>query len=749
MSDGPRTAPAFTELDRLLLDAKLTVPRRPTTAISRADLIDAARAGGRRVVAVTAPAGYGKSTLLSEWAAREDRAVVWVSLDPLDDAPLNLLVLLASALARSGGGPHGLPAEMAGPGGALLGRAAPRLAAALRGAPRPFVLLLDDLHELRSAECHDVLEVVVGGVPRGSQLVVASRHEQPHLPHLRASGETYEIVARDLELDVAATSQVFASSRVPISRASAEEITRRTEGWPAGIYLASLVARAGDGDDTTVTGADPYVADYLQLEAFRGLAAPLRRFLRRTAVLENLCAELCDAVLAERTSRARLREVERVSLFLVPLDAHRGWFRYHALFREFLLADLLSTEPDLVEPLRIRAADWYEAHGSPARAIEQLLATSARDRCVRLVTAVLMPLFQAGQLATVRRWLLSIGDDAIADYPPLVPLAGYVAVYEGHAVEAERWGRVADATSFDGEMPDGTAAFASARAMFRALRCPEGPARMLADAQTALDAEPAWSAWRDTALTLSGEAHLLVGEIPAARRDLELAVAAAAETGNGGMLVLAEAHLAQLDMDGGRWDGARDHVGRALDAVAARRTDDYPTSALGFAVGARLALHDGDLARTDGLLTRAMRARAFCSYAFPTLAVRSRLVIARTSWARGDVAAVRYLLREIADVLVHRPALGLLADEVADLRKEQDTNTHDRVGAGGGSPLSPAELRLLPYLQTHLTIREVGERLFVSRNTASSQIASIYRKLGVSCRGDAVHRAAAMGLLGA
>ncbi|ACQ82373.1 ATP-dependent transcriptional regulator, MalT-like, LuxR family [Beutenbergia cavernae DSM 12333] len=748
MGDAPGPVPAAAELDGLLLDAKLAVPARRTAAVSRADLIQGARSSGRRVVGVTAPAGYGKSTMLAEWAALEDRPVAWVSLDTLDDDPSSLLVVLASAFARVSDGPEGLVADMVGPDASVLGRAAPRLASALRRSPTPFVLVLDDLHELQSPACHDVLGVVVAGIPAGSQLVAASRTEQPHLPRLRAAGEIVEIVASDLVLDVAGTLQVFAASHVPVSPEAAAAVTERTEGWPVGIYLASLIARHSGGDAVAVTGEDPYVADYLQRESYRRLPEDMRTFLRRTAVLDNLCGPLCDEVTGEPGSREMLRRLEASSLFLVPLDRRRWWFRYHALFREFLLGELTTVEAQLVDGLRRRAADWYEAHGSPERAVEQLLQTSDRERCVRLVTRLVMTLFQAGQLSTVGKWLRALGDDAVVAYPPLAVLAGYVAAYEGRAGEAERWGAVVDAAAFDGEMVDGSASFDSARAMYRALRCPQGPQALLDDAALAVASEPEWSVWRDTALTASGLARLLVGDVDGAAREFERTVAAAAAVGNADTLVFCEAQLAQRDMDHGQWERGRERIRHALDAIEEHRMYDYPTSAPAFAAAARLALHDGDLAETRRLLTRGMRVRTFCTYAFPTLAVRARMHLARTSWAAGDVAAVRHLLREIDDVLLHRPNLGVLVDEVADLRQEFGAGSRAASMATSVPPLSPAELRLLPYLQTHLTIREIGERLFVSRNTASSEIGSIYRKLGASSRSEAVRQAVTMGLLG-
>ena len=204
-------------LDDLLLDAKLVIPQPRPGAVSRGELIESARTSDCRVVGVTAPAGYGKSTLLLEWARAEDRRVAWVSLDRFDDDPAVLVTLLASAYARISPGDADLMAGMGGHGVSVLGRAAPRLASVLRASPVPFVIMLDDLHELQSPACHDVLSVVISGIPPGSQLVAASRSEQPHLPRLRASGDALEFVASDLALDASGAERIFTEAHVRLS----------------------------------------------------------------------------------------------------------------------------------------------------------------------------------------------------------------------------------------------------------------------------------------------------------------------------------------------------------------------------------------------------------------------------------------------------------------------------------------------------------------------------------------------------
>jgi len=728
---------------QLRLDAKFSVPQPRPGSVSRAGLIKTAQSGGHRVVAITAPAGYGKSALLAEWAEAEDRRVAWVSLDRFDDDPAALLASLAAAFCRAGLGSAGLGTDTAEPGVSWRG-AAPRLAAEIRASTVPFVLMLDDLHEVRSYACHDVLGVVISAVPAGSQLAAASRDEQPHLPRFRVSGDALELGAGDLALDAESARQIFENEQVSVTPELAAAVTQRAEGWPAGLYLAALTAKQSHGQVRAITGDDRYIADYLYREALTRQPKTIQRFLRRTAVLEQLCGPLCEAVLGSSAAAVQLRRLDTHSLFLTPLDSQRQWYRYHTLYREFLLGELRRTEPGIVMTLHQRAADWYEANGYPELALEQLLLMDDADRAVRLTAKLAWPTYTAGQLSTVQRWYQAIGDVNIARYPPLAVLRCWEGVLTGDTAKAELWAAVVDAMSFDGEPATGAASFDSARALLRAGLCASGPEQMMADAAFSLAQEPSWSPWRDTALWLLAESHLLAGRPDEAREAFGAAAAAAAGMSSWDTIPRCEAQVAWLAMDRGEWKEADDRLENALGTIDAQRLHGYVSSLTTFAGAARLSLHRGDVKEARRQLARAMRARPVATYLLPYHAARLRLQLATVYLALAEQATVRQLLREIDEIASRRPALGTLIDEVQDFRAVLAS----RATPDGVAPLTPAELRLLPYLPTHLTADKIAERLFLSGHTVKTEIKAVYRKLGVSSRNDAVQRATEIGLLG-
>lgn len=727
------------DLLRVLRESKLRIPYPRPDAVSRSRLLESATLRGSRVVAVAAPAGYGKSSMLAEWAAAEARPVAWVSLDERDDNSTALLTLLAAACASISPAVSNVIDEMRGAGGTALSHSAPLLAAALAAAPTPFVLFIDDIHAIASPACHDILDVVLTGVPDGSQIVVAGRHHPMYLSRSRVEGTLFEIGPDDLRIDVESARSLF--SGVDLSDDDLARLIERCEGWPVGLALCVLIA-GGGGDALTITGHDRFVSDYLYRECLAGLPDDLRRFLRRTAVLSQFSASTCDDVLETQNSAEQLRVLEERGLFLVPLDRERGWYRYHALFREFLLAEFNRIDTADVAKTNARAAVWCESNGLASHAIDHYLAAGDRANATRMIGSVALPSHHDGQLSQVNRWLSEAGDAAVLANPLAAALAAWVAVLKGEPVVAERWAGLIDRIDVSGGA-NATAEFLSLRAMLRASMCRDGVRSAVSEAGYAVASQESWSPWREQVLKIQGMALFMTDDADATREAF-LAAAALAPVLRTDAPRLNDAYLAILDVEDGDWSSASRRMREALAAIEGSKVGSYSTTSLAYAVGARIAVYEGDARAAERLLTKAMCGRAVCTYVMPSLAILLRIQLAKAYLARSDRAAARLLLSEIDDILRQRPEVGRLVDEVAAVRMQV-------VGASGDSgaaPLTLAELRLLPYLQTHLTLAEIGGRLSVSRNTVNSQVASIYRKLGTSTRNAAVERAVAHGLLG-
>lgn len=728
-----------------LIPSKLIQPAAREDGASRRALIDRLRSSAARVVAVTAPAGYGKSTLLTEWAAAEQRAVAWASVDRFDDDPASLLSLLAAAAIPVAPGVARVAADMRGVGVAMLGRSAPMLASALSTAEDPFVLFLDDLHLAASAECHDALEVVLAGIPSGSQVVIASRHAQDYLARLRLGGGVSEVGPDDLKLDLSGARIIFGNAQIEVSDEDLARTVDRCEGWPAGLFLSALVGNSDDSSAAGPIGDDRLLSDYLYRECLAKLAPEMQAFLRETSVLDELSPALCDAIRTTRDARTMLRQLEAMNLFLVPLDRRRRWFRYHALFREFLASELEHADPASVRVLHLRAASWFEQEGLPGRAIEHLLAAGDRERSPALVAEFSLPTYQRGEVSVVARWLDELGDSVVERHPSVAVIAAWTAILQGKSPASERWAAALERIQLVDASPEDRDAFDSARAMVRAAMGVGGAEQVLRDARFAVDHEPAWSPWRDQALHLLGAALLLVGDKAHARTAFEDAIESAIAMGNADSELLSEAELAILCVGDADWERAEQHAAAARRAIDEHHLEGYATTALALAVSARIAAHGGQSDEAHRLLARGMRARVQCTHVMPYLAMKVRLQLAECYQELGHRDASMHLLREIDDLLKRSPQVGVLTDEIAGFRELLEATSQ---GPAATTPLTPAETRLLPYLQTHLTIGEIGQRLFISRNTANSEVASIYRKLGVGSRSGAVERARQLGLLG-
>ena len=743
--ESQKAAPAFE-----LLESKLRPPQERSGTVSRAKVIGLLESARETpIVVVAAGPGWGKTTLLAQWASVSERPFAWLSIDARDNDPIVLLTYVAVALDRLSPLDRGVFDALASPGASVEATVVPRLGAALSAMKHRFVLVLDDVHLLESPAGWDAVAALARHVPEGSQLTLSTRGELAlHLGALRAHGLTLEIGQDNLRMTEAEAQQLLRAAGADLSEDQAAELTRHTEGWSAGLYLAALSIRAQGiraDDPATFSGSSRLVSEYLESEVLGHFSDDELRFLTRTAVLERMSGQLCDAVLEKSGSSATLESLARSNLFVVALDAHGDWYRYHHLFQDLLRSQLARAEPDLMSELLERAAGWCEANDLPETAIGYAQAAGDVDRVARLVERCTMPAYQSGRVATAERWLDWLeARGALERNAAVAVLAGLVTAIWGRPAEAERLAEAAERATYDGTLSDGSQSIAAWLALLRALRCPQGARRMRADAELATGTLDRRSPFRPTAVLLLAIAAWLAGDVD--RADDVLADVAAEDVAIGGPepVAVALAERAAIAIAGGAWVRAEELAGRALRVIRDSRMDRHPTSAFAYAVAARIALHREDAASAHALLARTQTLRLRLTYALPYLAVQTRLELARAYLAIADAGGARTVLREIEAVLRRQPDLGVLLPQVEEVRLRLKTM---RADAPGASSMTAAELRLLPYLATHLSFPEIGQRLYLSRHTVKSHAMAVYRKLNVTSRTDAVQRAREVGLL--
>jgi LuxR family maltose regulon positive regulatory protein len=733
-----------------LLPSKLDVPPPRPGLVERKQLVERlSRARSGRFVSIVAAPGYGKTTALGQWAAHDAREFAWVSLDRRDNDPVLLLTYIAEALNSDGAiGPEvfkGLTAA----GDSLWASGLPRLGKALATRSEPVVLVLDDVHELEEHACLDALAALLLHVPRGSQLVLSGRAEAGlGLAKLRADGELLELGAPALALSDAEAHELLRAAGADVTETEAAALNEHAEGWAAGIYLAALSL---DGADHTALSAfggdDRFVTDYLRSEHLARLAPDEVEFLTRTAVLDSMSGPLCDAVLQRNDSARMLEALEAKNLLVIPLDHRRERFRYHHLLREMLQAELQRREPELVATLKRRAAAWCEAKGDSEAAIEYAAASGDADLLARLVTGMAFPFYRTGRVSTVERWLTRFDDPQLLERFPAIAVFGvWLHALRGRPDKAERWAAAVEASEFEGAMPDGSPASAWVSTA-RALLCRRGVEQMRADAEAAVAELSDQSPWRAPTMLLHGVSVLLSGDSKEAEALLGRAAETAAATGAVYAGVVAHSERALLALERGDLSAAESEVAQASAFVDDAPSADYVVIAILLAARARLAIAQGQGARARELLAAAQRVRPMLTHVLSWFSVQARLELAKAHLDLSDASGAATLYHEADDILRRRSRLGTLVQQAEEVHARLATVTDQ--SSGWASTLTAAELRLLPLLTTHLSFREIAERLFVSRNTVKTQAISVYRKLDASSRSEAIERAVELGLVDA
>jgi LuxR family transcriptional regulator, maltose regulon positive regulatory protein len=739
------------ELAFAALEAKIQRPVHRDGLIVRTRLLDALAATPDQasLILLTAPAGYGKTTVLSQWAADDSREFAWVTVEEADGDPVRLAGHVALALHRIQPlDPAVFRALAVGIGSRHL-VALPHLLASLQSWNRPGVLVLDDIHELRNIEAINFIRALAAGLPAGFHLAVGSRFALG-FGRLRSEDRSVEFGPNDLAFTEEEARAVLGDAGVDCSGDTVDALIQRTEGWPAGVYLAALAIRAASDAAVAASGLagdDPYIVDYFRDELLARESPETVRFLMRSSVLDEMSGALCDHVLGRSGSARRLAEAARRNLFVVPLDRRGEWYRYHRLVAETLLSELRRREPGEEFRVHRRAAGWYEARNQPEKAIGHAIAGEDTLTAARLINRHAQDFVTAGRLRTVRGWLDALDHDALTSYPPLAITAAWILALTGDAQGAQQCLHAAERGSFDGPLPDGSSSLASAITILRASLGALGIDRMLLDARAATDMEPPDSPWFPAAMATLGIAHALSGADDVAVKELDLAARLGREAQVPAAAHAALAELSLLAAERDDWSGAEASAGEAIDLIETAGMEEHLFSILGFVAAARVAAHRGNQVAARRHAGTVLRMNTTPSpAAIPWLSARVAIALAETFLELGDFAAARFRAEEARGHLAGLLTEGTLRERLhrvsAGLARE---GGHVRVPSA--MALSKAEMRVLQLLPTHLSLGEIGDELHTSRNTVKTQVAAVYRKLQCSTRTEAVTRGRDLGLL--
>ncbi|HEX9439620.1 MAG TPA: hypothetical protein VF909_08060, partial [Roseiflexaceae bacterium] len=562
--------------DPLLL-TKLTPPPTRANPIARPRLTDALAHGARGpLTLICAPAGYGKTTLLSAWARQRAAPIAWVSLDRNDNDPLHFWVYVIAALRT-------IDPDCGADALALIGSPQPpptttaltTLLNDLATCASTKVLALDDYHLIDNPAIHQALGFMLEHRPSNLHLILAGR-SMPALPlaRLRAGGQLVELRAADLRCTRAeATIFLRDSMQLALPPDAVTVLASRTEGWIAGLHLAALAVQgAADvlGVAHALNGTQEMIRDYLIDEVCDQQPAPIQHFLLQTAILERLNAPLCDALLngsattKSSDSQSALTYLEQANLFLVPLDEERRWYRYHPLFAEALRARLAQTQPAQVADLHRRAAAWYASEGLDTEAIPHVLAAGDHALAARLVEQVADSMWLRRELSTLAGWLDALPIDLVRTRPALCRMRAWTLLNVGQAIAAEAYLRDAEcalgvAPTYPCEETDASAmAAVELPPLLAALRVwavlsQNGDPQALAQLRAALPV-PAHDAQTGNPVTMLhvGFAYWALGERTPARAAFECALTLSRRDANRDGMVLAACFLADLERQAGR-----------------------------------------------------------------------------------------------------------------------------------------------------------------------------------------------------
>ena len=743
----------------ILLRTKLAPPPVRAGLIPRARLDGLLETGAKgRLCLVDAPAGSGKTTLLGQWwrADHGGRRVAWLSLDDGDDDPVRFwsYVVEAFRVVEPGLG-EGPLTLLQGPGAAdvLTQVILPELLNELATSESDLVLVLDDYHLVTNAVCHASLGFFVDHLPANVHLMVATRVDPPlALARLRASGELVELRIAELGFTSAEADRLLGEAMgLELTADQTQRLWERTEGWAAGLYLAGLSLRGRPDPGPFIASFEAghrHVVDYLGAEVLARQPEPLRSFMVRTSVLQRLSGPLCDAVLETEGSAELLAELEQANLFLIALDDHRDWYRYHHLFAQLVYLELTGRDPDLVPLLHRRAAAWHQANGDVEAAVHHATAAGDYQRATDLVTRHWLAFARRGRVATVGRWLDGLPDEVVAAAPSVAVAKVWIGGYRGvPKQELERWLAAADAGDPGAPVPDWAASVSFEAAIARAQFTYDDVGAVLEGARRAVELAgpgPSEASWMATAalgrnLYLAGrpaEARAVLGRVSLDQLPTERQPFVAVN-------ILGVVSL--LAGEQGDHATAAALARQATGVVKAGGVSFNPLNGIASIALAGALARQGELTEAEELLEQVLPLLDIES--FQIQYAEALLALAEVRQGRGDGDGAQAAAEEARRLVAGFADPGMLTARLERAGRAAPPAGGRRTAPGPAGELTERELVVLRLLATTLSQREIAQELYVSVNTVRTHVQGVYRKLGVASREEAVAAARDHGLL--
>ena len=693
-----------------VLATKLYVPPLQPNIVRRPRLIERLNEGlHRKLTLISAPAGFGKTTLVSEWLAGCGQLVAWLSLDEGDNDPAGFLAYLVAALQTiSKNIGDGVLGVLQSPGPPPVESILTALLNEITAIQDNFILVLDDYHVIDAKPVNQALAFLVEHLPPQMRLVIATR-EDPQLPlaRLRARGQLTELRAADLRFTPAEAADFL--NQVMGLNLAVEDIAAleaRTEGWIAGLQLAAISMRGHQDAASFIksfTGSHHFVLDYLVEEVLQRQSESIQTFLLRTSILHRLCGPLCDAVLGSPSASGQetLEYLERANLFIVPLDNERCWYRYHHLFAELLRQRLHQSassgnEEGGVAEYHIRASRWYEDHGLEIEAFQHAAAGNDIERAERIIEGKGIPLHIRGAVAAILGWLASLPKTVMDARPSLCVRYATLSLVTGQTTGVEEKLQAAEAAlaaALQGAEPDNETRdligqIATSRATLALTRYQ--PEAMITQARRALEYLPPDNLFsRFRATWTMGMAYHYRGERAVAGRAYAEALSIAQASGNVLGTILATTCVGQIQELENQLHLAAEAYRRALQLIG----DYAPPSASEAYLGlARICYEWNDLDAAEqhgkqGLQLARQYDRVIDRYIF------SEVFLARLKLVRGDVAGAAAMLAETAQSVrqnnfVHRiPEVA--AAQVLVLLRQGDLAAAAQSGRDARAPHQP------------------------------------------------------------